>query len=77
MRKDYYCRDMTVARIRYTEDLDTVEVLFLESSRIYHLLKSNDKYLGILKKLEETSYGKKSVRVCFMSIESNIIEEVR
>jgi hypothetical protein len=68
---------MTVARIRFTEDPHPVEVLFLESSRIYHLLKTNDRYYSILNKLEETSFKKKPIRVCFESIDSDIIEEIR
>lgn len=77
MRKDLYCRNMTVARIRFRGDQEPVEVLFLESARIYHLLKNNDRYYNILKKLEDASFKKESIRVCFVSIESDVIEEVR
>lgn len=66
---------MTVARIRFKKDQDPVEVLFLESARIYHLLKTNDKYPGILMRLEDTAYKKESIRVYFASIDSDTIEE--
>ncbi len=77
MRKDLYCRDMTVAKIRFTKDADFTEVLFLESSRIYHLPTANKEYHSILRKLEQASSDVKSVRVCFDSIESDVIQEVR
>ena len=77
MRKDLYCRDMTVARIRFAKDADFTEVLFLESSRIYHLPKANKEYHSILRKLEQASSEVKTVRVCFNSIESEVIEEIR
>ena len=77
MRKDLYCRDMTVARIRFTKEADFTEVLFLESSRIYHLPAANKEYQSILRKLEKAFSEGKSVRVCFDSIESDVIEEVR
>jgi hypothetical protein len=67
---------MTVARIRFREDTDPVEVLFLESARIYHLLKTNNEYYNTLKKLEDSFLKKGSIRVCLRSIDSDIIEEV-
>lgn len=77
MRKDLYCRDMTVARIRFAKDADFTEVLFLESSRIYHLPKANKEYHRLLRKLEQASSDVRPVRVCFASIESDVIEAVR
>jgi hypothetical protein len=68
---------MTVARVRFTKDADFTEVLFLESSRIYHLLRTNPEYQSILRKLEQASSDVKPIRVCFDSIESDVIEEVR
>lgn len=77
MRKDLYCRDMTVARIRSAEDADFTEVLFLESSRIYNLPKANKEYHRLLRKLKQASSDVRPVRVCFASIESDVIEAVR
>lgn len=77
MRKSLYCRYMTVARIRFVKDADFTEVLFLESSRIYHLPGANKEYHSILRKLERASSDVRPVRVCFASIESDVIEAVR
>ena len=77
MKRKLYCRDMTVAKIRYRQGADSVDIIFLESARIYRLLKKNRDHSSILKKLEDASLNAGLIKVCFESIESEIIEEVR
>jgi hypothetical protein len=68
---------MKVAKIRFKNESDFVEVLFLESARIYRLLRTNMKYHSVLKELEHSSSEGRPVKVCFESIDSDIIEEVK
>jgi len=46
-------RDLTVARVRERPGLDFVEVMFLESARIFHLSRTHDRFDQLLSKLQE------------------------
>jgi hypothetical protein len=69
-------REMRVAHIREPQGAKYLEVMFLESARIYKLFKENPAYSEILPHLR-TALGKKSaVKVRCTSAESNVIEEI-
>ncbi len=69
-------REMTVANIRLQDGLDRAEVLFLESARIYSLLKENAAYLASLERLQVGLREGKPVKLRLASLESDIIEAV-
>lgn len=71
-----YCREMTVADIRFPEGGAVVELLFLESARFYRLSKDNAAFVGMLARLEDAWSKREPVLLCFDSIESDLIEEV-
>lgn len=75
-KRTRYRREMTVANIRRKEDDDFIEVVFLESARFYRLLKKNRAYRSIIRKLEEALSDGRPIRVGFVSVESDLIEEV-
>ncbi|NTU90438.1 MAG: hypothetical protein HGB29_02600 [Chlorobiaceae bacterium] len=71
-----YCREMTVADIRFPEEGEVVEVLFLESARFYRLQKGNADYVGMLARLKDAMTAGETVTLCFDAIDSDLIEEV-
>jgi hypothetical protein len=72
----HYCRQMTVANIRYLADADYDEVLFLESARFYRLIKLHSDYGSMLEKLRKAHADGAAVEVCFSSVEDDCIEAV-
>jgi hypothetical protein len=76
-RRQLYCRPMRVANIRYRDDKEFVEVVFLESARFYRLMKQDPGYDRMLSKLETALSTSGSITVCFQSIGADIILDVR
>ncbi len=66
--------EMTAAHIRELQGAEFVEVMFLESARIYKLVKGNSKYEEILKRLREAVEKKRTVRVQLNLPHGNVIE---
>jgi hypothetical protein len=65
-------RELTVARVRGSEEADHVEVLFLESARIYVLERARPDFDELLDRLRE---GRR-VRVAFTPPDGDVIEDV-
>lgn len=65
-------RELTVARIRGSEDDDYLEVLFLESARIYLLERARPDFDELVAHLRE---GQR-VRVALAPPDSDVIEEL-
>jgi len=70
-------REMRVAHVREREDAKYWEVMFLESARIYKLLKENPAHREILGHLRAALQKKDSVKVQCASAESDVIEKVK
>jgi len=69
-------REMTAAHIREPKNADFVEVMFLESARIYKVFKNNRKCKEILKRLREAVEKKLAVRVQLDTPHGDVIEDV-
>jgi hypothetical protein len=69
-------REMTAAHIREPKNADFVEVMFLESARIYKVFKNNRKCKEILKRLREAVEKKLTVRVQLDTPHGDVIEDV-
>lgn len=69
--------DLTVARVRTPEGADYVEVLFLESARIYRLPYDCPGFDQLLDCLRNAEFSKRPVRVALASPFSEIIRDVR
>lgn len=70
-------RELTVAHIRSREDGDDVEVLFLESARIYKLLAKQPGREELLERLRAAEVERRPVRVGLASLDSDVIEDVQ
>jgi len=67
---------MTVAHVRRPDDADHVEVLFLESARIYELRKTHPSFDTLLERLHDAMAQQQLVKVWLASPESEVIEDV-
>ena len=65
-------QELTVAQVRGPETEDHLEVLFLESARIYVLERARPNFAELLGRLEE---GKR-VRIATTGPEGDVIEDV-
>ena len=65
-------RELTVARVRGSEEADHVEVLFLESARIYLLERARPNFDDLLGRLRE---GRR-VRITTSPPDGDVIEDV-
>jgi hypothetical protein len=70
-------REMRVAHIRERKDVEYLEVMFLESARIYKLFKENPAYSEILGYLRAALAEKRALRVRCAATKSDVIEEVQ
>jgi len=70
-------RELTVAHIRSREDADVVEVLCLESARIYKLPRDQPGFDRLLERLREAEAEQRAVQVGLASLDSEVIEDVR
>jgi hypothetical protein len=76
-RKAPVYRELTVAHIRSRDDPDHVEVLFLESARIYKLLREQPGSDELLERLREAEVERRVVRVGLASLDSDVVEDVQ
>jgi hypothetical protein len=67
--------EMTAANIRELKGAEYVEVMFLESARIYKVFQSNSKYEEILKRLREAVNKRHLVRVQLNLPHGDVIED--
>lgn len=66
-------RELTVAQVRGSDEDDQVEVLFLESARIYTLSRKRSDFDEVLARLAPG----RPVSVGLASLDADVIEEVR
>ena len=66
-------RELTVAAVRGSEEEDHLEVLFLESARIYLLPRARPDFDELRDRLRE---GRR-VRIELASLDADVIEDVR
>jgi len=69
-------RELTVARVREQPDLNYVEIMFLESPRIFHLSRSHERFEQLLARLQHANVTRRISRVTFAAPESGDIAEV-
>ena len=70
-------RELTVARIRTPDDADYVEVLFLESARIYELRSDRPDFAELIELLRRAELDGRPIKVGFGSLDSDVIEDVQ
>jgi hypothetical protein len=70
-------RELTVAHIRSREGADHVEVMFLESARIYKLLMEQPGLDELLERLRKAEQAGRAVRVGLASLDSDLIKDVQ
>lgn len=68
---------MTLAQIRESEDVDHIEVVFLESARFYRLFRNNVDFDRLLGHLREAMTMRHPLRVGTTSIDSDTIEDIQ
>lgn len=66
-------REMTPAHLREPKGAEFVEVMFLQSARIYRLFKKNPKYDEICGRLREAVEAKCTVRVQLSAPQGDVI----
>lgn len=76
MQDTRYYREMTVAHLRESEEADHVEVMFLESARIYTLRSDNPAFDQALRLLRDAHGGSRALNVGVASLESDTIEVI-
>ena len=68
---------MTVAHVREPDHhADHVEVLFLESARVYELTKTHPDFDTLLERLQDAMAQQQLVKVRLRSSESEVIEDI-
>ena len=69
-------RELTVASLRGADEDEHVEVLFLESARIYLLARARPDFGGLLERLRQAEATGRAVRISLASADSDLIEDV-
>jgi hypothetical protein len=67
---------MTPARLRERRGSDHVDVAFLESARLYKLLRSHPRFADAVGQLRTAISTGKVVRIRLAAVDSDVIEEV-
>jgi hypothetical protein len=70
-------RELTIARIRTPDEADYVEVLFLESARIYEVRRDRPDFAELFELLQAAERDGRPVSIGFASLDSDLIEDVR
>jgi len=68
---------MTVAAVRDRPGTDFVEVMFLESARIFHLFRSHERFDQLLSRLRESEVAGRSLRVTLTTAHAGDIDDVK
>lgn len=66
-------REMTPAHVRERKGAEFVEVMFLQSARIYKLFKKNPKFEEVQERLREAVAAKRTVRVQLTAPQEDVI----
>jgi len=66
-------REMTPAHLREAKGEEFLQVMFLQSARIYKLFKKNPKYEQIQERLHEAVAAKRTVRVQLSAPQGDVI----
>jgi hypothetical protein len=69
-------RELTVAHVRDRPDRDFVEVMFLESSRIFRLSRSHERFEQLLSRLQQAGVSGRTSRVSFTAPDGADIDDV-
>ena len=67
---------MTVARIRERPGADSVDVMFLESARVYRLVRSHPRFDHILASLRDALARRRPLTVRLPALDSGDIDDV-
>jgi hypothetical protein len=70
-------REMRVAHVRERKGAKYLEVMFMESARIYKLFEANPAFGKILGCLRAAEGKNRKLKVRCASVESDVIEEVQ
>ena len=68
---------MTVAHIREQTEGDAVEVMFLESTRFYRLLKNSPNFSTLLERLRHARQKQTPVEIAIATPGGDLIRDVR
>jgi hypothetical protein len=69
-------RDLTVANVRDRPGTGFVEVMFLESARIFRVSRSHERFGELLSKLQKAADGRRALRVSFAAANGGEIDDV-
>jgi hypothetical protein len=69
-------RELTVAHVRDRPDMDFVEVMFLQSARIFHLSRSHERFQQLLSRLQQAETSGRAANVTFTAPNGGDIEDV-
>ena len=72
-----FVREMTVARIRERTGADSVDVMFLESARVYKLARSHPGFDRILGQLRDAMARRRPLKIRLPSLDSDVIDDVQ
>lgn len=67
---------MAVARVRERDGLPVVDVIFLESARIYKLSRDHPAFSRALSQLRDAAASGRVVKVALSSLDSDAIEDL-
>lgn len=70
-------RELTVARLRVPERADHLEVLFLESARIYRLARDREDFDVLVDRLRASEAEGRPVSVAIASLHDDLVEDVQ
>jgi len=76
-RDSFVYRELTVARFDSPEDADYIDVMFLESARIYRLFRATTRFGDLLERLRAADAAHRPVAVGLASVDGDVIEDVR
>ena len=71
-----FSREMTVAHIRERREAASVDVMFLESARVYKLPRAHPSFDRVLGQLRDAVAHRRVLHVTLVSPDSEIIEDV-
>lgn len=70
-------RNLTVAQVRDRAGMDFVEVMFLESARIFHVSRRHEHFDQLLSRLLESEARKRALRITLVVPHGGDIEDAQ